>query len=344
LSLENTATYPYNWVEISFDRDSGTATYYGNSYLSVGLDTFNFLDHNHAQCIQMLLDSTSPSIYLSSGHLIGNALGQLTMDFPLNPVTDLQNPTIVYSNPLSAYWGYTYPVITGWDAYGGNGIGIDGSLIITTTGSGFDDTNNIQMYIAGSFPDAAPEIDFIVGGSRAMVFGYDSGVQRGIFYDDNLGMGVFFYDGYGIAIGTDQATYAGNSVQFPYAGGIRSNGDIIIASTYGQILQADSAHEIFISGGNDYQHGATQAYYGSTHATYPWMAITTVGNQNVNTFQIQSYDGGSNYIPLFTINGSTGLSNFTGTVSTPTVSTKNINAVAYENESVFIDNDMVMAA
>jgi hypothetical protein len=89
------------------------------------------------------------------------------------------------------------------------------------------DGSGVTASLAQSNSQPAPEITYVVNGSRVMVFGYDSYAGRGIFHADVLGGGVYFWDGSssafpgcGIAIGYDPWDY-GQNVLFVESGRVR---------------------------------------------------------------------------------------------------------------------------
>ena len=96
------------------------------------------------------------------------------------------------------------------------------TLTVGTSANQFSSINCRETYAFGSDTNryvkihcssaTHPTMDFFVGGSRKLVFGYDVNLSRTALFSDTLGQGYFFYDASGLAIGNDSGTYGGNQV------------------------------------------------------------------------------------------------------------------------------------
>lgn len=160
----------------------------------------------------------SPAVNtVSSSFFIDGGAGQLAAG---NIVCTLGYVQIESNNLFTDT--FSYPGDTYLNTGAGNcGIGIgpgylSGSYRLEVAGNGSFGAGSyaqINLNIAGG--GLAPEIDFVTGGGRNMVFGYDPNVPRGIFYSDDTGQGVFFRSG-GIGIGgIGLDTLATNVIQVP---------------------------------------------------------------------------------------------------------------------------------
>ena len=104
------------------------------------------------------------------------------------------------------------------DTLGNLVSGTDGTGLYTITTGDFI---NGAGFEASAPAGGSPEFDYLIGGVRRMVFGYDDAKARGIFYSDVLLGGMFFYDSGGITIGQIGGdTYnTSGTLNLPYNGG-----------------------------------------------------------------------------------------------------------------------------
>lgn len=156
---------------------------------------------------------------------IPTMFGQTIFNFGNDLNIDLAEATLTLNYTYNDYLWYDIPTIKSQDGGGGFNMNIDGGLLISTTANGHDNTNGIYIYVADDISSAAPEIDFIVGANRMMVFGYDHQLLRSLFYNDSLGGGMFFFDNEGIALGFDQSGFENNIFRIP-----KSNDQVYFAN------------------------------------------------------------------------------------------------------------------